>query len=67
MSTHKCAVDWGSIGGPNLKVDGTADIDTDCGGTGRAVIGHEESTVDEIERCRLDRRVGFDGLGQRAP
>ena len=67
MSTHECAGDWGTVCGPDLKGDGTADLQTDCGGTGRAVIGHEESTVDEIERCRLDRRVGFDGLGQRAP
>ena len=62
MDTHECAVDGRPIGGPELQVDGTADIDTDCGGTGRAPIGREEGTVDEIERWGLDRRVGFTGL-----
>ena len=64
MSTHKCAVDMGTVGGPDLKADGTASIETDCGGTGRAIIGHEEGTVDEIVGRNLHRRVGFDGLGQ---
>ena len=54
MSTHECAVDGRPIGGPELQVDGTADIDTDCSGTGRAAIGHEEGTVDEIVRRKLD-------------
>ena len=64
MSTHKCAVDGRPIGGPELQVDGTADIDTDCSGTGGAIIGHEERAVDEIVGRNLHRRVGFDGLGQ---
>ena len=57
MSTHECAVDGRPIGGPELQVDGTADIDTDCGGTGRAIIGYEEGTVDEIVCRKLDGRV----------
>ena len=62
MSTHKCAVDWGSVSGHDLKADGFTDIDADCGGTGRGVIGHEEEAVNEIERWGLDRRGGFTGL-----
>ena len=57
-------MDGRPICGPELQVDGKADIDTDCGGTGHAIIGHEEGTVDEIVGRNLHRRVGFDGLGQ---
>ena len=53
MSTHKCAVDWGTVGGPDLKVDGATDIDTERRGIGRAVIGRKEDAVDEIECWRL--------------
>ena len=42
------------MGGTELQVDRTADIDTDCGGTGGAIIGHEKGTVDEIECWGLD-------------
>ena len=59
-------MDGRPIGGLKLQVDRTADIDTDCSGTGRAIIGHEEGTVDEIVGRNLHRRVGFDGLGQTA-
>ena len=62
MGTHECAVDGRPIIGPELQVDGTADINTDCGGTGRAAIGHEKGTVDEIVRWKLDGGVGFTGL-----
>ena len=62
MSTHECAVDGRPIGGPELQVDGTADIDTDCGGAGRAAIGHEKGTVDEIVHRKLEGGVGFTGL-----
>ena len=55
-------MDWGTVGGPDLKLDGTADIDTERGGIGRAVIGREEDAVDEIERWGLEPRVGFTGL-----
>ena len=66
MGTHKCAVDWGTVGGSDLKVDRTADIDTERGGVGRAVIGREEGTVDDIVRRDLHPGVGFDCLGQTA-
>ena len=66
MSTHKCAVNGRLIGGPELQVNGTADIDTDCGGTGHAIIGHEEGTVDEIVGGNLHRRVAFNRLGRTA-
>ena len=66
MSTHKCAGDWGTVGGSDLKADRTADIDTERGGVGRAVIGREEGTVDDIVRRDLHPGVGFDGLGQTA-
>ena len=62
MSTHKCAVDWGTVGGSDLKADGTADIDTERGGVGRVVIGRKERTVDEIVRRKLDGWVVFTGL-----
>ena len=62
MSTHKCAVDWGTVGGSDLKADGTADIDTERGGVGRAIIGGEEGTVYDIVGRKLDRGVGFTGL-----
>ena len=62
MSTHKCAVDWGTVGGYDLKVDRTADINTECGGIRRAFIGGKEDAVDDIERRGLDQRVGFTGL-----
>ena len=61
MSTHKCAIDWGIVGGPDLKVDGTTDIDTERRGIGCALTGREEA-VDEIECWGLDRRVGFTSL-----
>ena len=59
-------MDWGTVGRPDLKADGTADIETDCGGTGRAVIGREEGTVNDIVRRKIHRRVGFNRLGQTA-
>ena len=63
-STHKCTVDWGLVGGPDLKADGFTDIDADCGGTRRAMTGCEEGTVYDMVRRNLYRGVGFDGLGQ---
>ena len=63
-STHKCTVDWGPVGGPDLKADGFTDIDADCGGTRRSVIGREEGTVYDMVCRNLDRRVGFECLGQ---
>ena len=59
-------MDGRPIGGTELQVNRTADIDTDSGGTGRAAIGHEEGTVDEIVSRNLHRRVAFDGLGQNS-
>ena len=66
MSTHKCAVDWGTVGGPDLKVDGATDIDTERRGIGRAVIGRKEDAVDEIVSRKLDRGVSLNGLRQTA-
>ena len=54
MGTHKCAGDWGTVGGSDLKADRTADIDTERGGIGRAFIGRKEDAVHEIERWGLD-------------
>ena len=54
MGTHKCAVDWGTVGGSDLKADRTADIDTERGGVGRAVIGRKEDAIDDIERRGLN-------------
>ena len=53
MGTHKCAVDWGTVAGSDLKADRTADIDTERGGIGRVVIGGKEDAVDEVERWGL--------------
>ena len=54
MGTHKCAIDWGTVGESDLKVDRTTDIDSECGGIGRAVIGRKEDAVDDIERWGLN-------------
>ena len=62
MGTHKCAIDWGTVGGSDLKADRTADIDTERGGVGCAVIGRKEGTVYDIVGRKLDRGVGFTGL-----
>ena len=59
-------MDGRPIGGLKLQVDGTADIDTNCGGTGHAIIGHEEGAVDEIVGRNLHGRVAFNRLGQTA-
>ena len=53
MGTHKCAVDWGPVSGSDIEVDGTTDIDTECGGIGGAFTGGKEDAVDEVERWGL--------------